>query len=86
MAIPVRRMEISNALRALEEENRKLKKLLAETMLDARCFDAGGYASKKLLMPSSRRRALTWADEKSYSQRRACALAGLHPQTNRAGC
>ena len=27
---------------------------------------------------------MTWAiDEKSYSQRRACALVGLHPKTYR---
>ena len=38
---------------------------------DARCLDAEGDAGKKLLTPSLRRRAVTWAiDEKSYSQRR----------------
>jgi hypothetical protein len=37
VAIALRRDEISDArrLKALEDENRKLKKLLAETMLDA---------------------------------------------------
>jgi putative transposase len=69
-------MEISDArkLKALEEENRRLKKLLADTMLDA---DAG----KKLLTPGLRRRAVTWAiEEKRYSQRRACRPA---PRTYR---
>ena len=76
-------MEISDArkLKALEEENRKLKKPLAETMLDASTLKE---MCKKLLTPSLRRRAVTWAiDEKSYSQRRACALVGLHPRTYR---
>src|SRR4029077_20671570 len=50
----------------------------------ARCLDAEGDAGKKLLTPSLRRRAVTWAiEEKSYSQRRACALVGLHPKTYR---
>ena len=37
MAIAVRRNGVSDArkLKALEEENRRLKKLLADTMLDA---------------------------------------------------
>jgi len=49
---------------------------------DARCVDAEGDAGKMLLTPSLRRRAVTWTiKEKSYSQRRACALVGLHPKT-----
>src|SRR5215468_6213032 len=64
-------MEVSDAhkLKALEEENRKLKKLLAEAMLDvATLREALG---KKLLTPSSRRMAVTWAiEQKGYSQRR----------------
>ena len=40
---------------------------------DAGCIDAEGDARKKLLTPSLRRRAVTWAiREKGYSQRRAC--------------
>ena len=77
-------MEVSDArkLKALEDENRRLKKLLAE--IDARCIDAEGDARKKLLTPSLRRRAVTWAvREKGYSQRRACGLVGLHPKTYR---
>jgi hypothetical protein len=60
-------MEVSDArkLKALEEENRKLKKLLAESMLDvATLREALG---KKLLTPSSRRMVVTWAiDQKGY--------------------
>ena len=52
--------------------------------VDAGCLDAEGDARKKLLTPSLRRRAVTWAiQEKSYSQRRACGLVGLHPKTYR---
>ena len=77
-------MELSDArkLKALEEENRKLKKLLAETMLDASTLKE--MLGKNFLTPSLRRRAVTWAiGEKNYSQRRACALVGLHPKTYR---
>ena len=51
---------------------------------DAGCIDAQGHARKKLLTPSLRRHAVTWAiREKGYSQRRACRLVGLHPKTYR---
>src|ERR1700749_3150573 len=41
--------------------------------VDAGCVNAEGNARKKLLTPSLRRRAVTWAiDEKGYSQRRPC--------------
>jgi Transposase len=73
-------MEISEAgkLKALEGENRKLKKLLAETMLDV---DAEGIARKKLVTPSLRRRAVTWAiDEKCYSQRRPAGWPACSPR------
>jgi putative transposase len=59
-------MEISDArkLKALEEENRKLKKLLAESMLDVSTLRE--MLGKKLLTPGSRRAAVTWAiEEKS---------------------
>jgi hypothetical protein len=69
-------------LKALEEENRKLKKLLAETMLDASTLKE--MLGKNFLTPRLRRRAVTWAiGEKNYSQRRACALVGQHPKTYR---
>ena len=76
-------MEVSDArrLKALEDENRKLKKLLAESMLDVATLRE---SRKKLLTPSSRRMVVTWAiDEKGYSQRRACALIGIAPKTYR---
>ena len=51
---------------------------------DAGRVDAEGDARKKLLTPSLRRRAVTWAiKEKGYSQRRACGLVGLQPKTYR---
>src|SRR4030081_366555 len=52
--------------------------------VDAGRVDAEGDARKKLLTPSLRRRAVTWAiNQKSYSQRRACRLVGLQPKTYR---
>ena len=76
-------MEVSDArkLNALEDENRRLKKLLAETMLmHRRCR----RCSEKNLTPGLRKCAVTWAiREKNYSQRRACGLVGLHPKTYR---
>jgi putative transposase len=77
-------MEVSDArrLKALDDENRKLKKLLAESMLDVATLREG--ARKKLLKPGSRRAFVNWAiGEKSYSQRRACGLIGLDPKTYR---
>jgi len=68
-------MDVSDArkLKALEEENRKLKKLLAETVLDAATLKE--MLTKKLLTPRARRLAVSWAIEgKDYSQRRACGL------------
>ncbi|MGQ0741900.1 MAG: IS3 family transposase [Alphaproteobacteria bacterium] len=77
-------MEVSDArkLKALEEENRKLKKLLAESVLDAATLKEN--AGKKLLTPRVRRLAVSWAIlDKDYSQRRACGLVGLQPKTYR---
>jgi hypothetical protein len=74
-------MDVPDArkLKALEEENRKLKKLLAETV-----FDAEGDAGKKLLTPRARRTAVSWAMKgKGYSQRRACELVGIEAKTFR---
>ena len=46
--------------------------------------DAERDADKKLLTPAARRSAVSWAiEEKSYSQRRACALVGLAPKVYR---
>jgi putative transposase len=69
-------MEVSDAkrLRALEEENGKLKRLLADAMLDVSTLRE---MLGKLLTPGSRRAAVSWAIEKrDYPQRRACALVG----------
>ncbi|WP_129609178.1 MULTISPECIES: IS3 family transposase [Rhodoplanes] len=77
-------MEVSDAkrLKALEEENRKLKKLLAEAVFDAATLrEAFG---KKLLTLGARRKAVGWAmEERGYSQRRACGLFRLAPKTFR---
>ncbi|WP_091686925.1 IS3 family transposase [Methylocapsa palsarum] len=77
-------LEVSEAkrLKSLEEENRKLKKLLAESMLDvATLREALG---KKLLTPGARRKVVSWAiEEKGYSQRHACDLVGIAPKTYR---
>ena len=72
-------MEVSDArkLKGLEDENRRLKKLLAES-------DAARATCKKLLTPRLRRKAAAWAmTETSHSQRRACALVGMDPKTYR---
>jgi putative transposase len=73
-------LEASDArkLKALAEENRKLKKLLAESMLDASTLKE---MLGKFLTRSLRSRAVTWAiGEKGYSQRRERAAAhGTRP-------
>ena len=77
-------MEVSEArrLKALEEENARLKKLLAESMMDVSTLRE--MLGKKLLTPGSRRNAVAWAiEEKSYSQRRACELVGMSPRIYR---
>jgi hypothetical protein len=52
--------------------------------VDDGCSDAARDARKKLLRPSSRRSAVTWAmTEKGYSQRRACRLVGIDPRVHR---
>src|SRR6056297_2379288 len=51
---------------------------------DDGCRHAERDARKKLLRPGSRRKAVDWAmNEKNYSQRRACALAGIDPRVYR---
>ena len=55
-------MEVSDAkrLKALEEENRKLKKLLAESVLDVATLKES--LGKKLLTPGWRRRGCELGD------------------------
>ncbi|KIN69532.1 Transposase IS3 family protein [Sulfitobacter donghicola DSW-25 = KCTC 12864 = JCM 14565] len=77
-------MEVSEAkrLKALEVVDAKLKKLLAEQMMDVSTLKE--MLGKKLLRPGSRKRAVTWAmTEKQYNQKRACALAGGDPRVYR---
>ncbi len=73
-------MEVSDArrLKALDEENRKLKKLLAEAMLDvATLREALDQNFDARRTENSRELAI---EEKGYSQRRACGLIGLEPK------
>ena len=65
-------MEVSEArrLKALEKENAKLKRLLAESVMAVSTLKE--LLAKKLVTPGLRREAVTWAiREKEYSQRRA---------------
>ncbi len=68
-------MDVSDArkLKALEDENRKLKKLLAETMLDVAMLK--DLNSKKMVTPVVKRQAVVHLCQ-SYevSQRRACQV------------
>lgn len=55
---------------------------MAEQMMDVAILKE--MLGKKLLRPGSRRKAVDWAMiEKNYSQRRACALAGIDPRVYR---
>lgn len=77
-------MDISGAkrLKTLQDENSRLKKLLAESMLDVSTL--ARVARKKLLTPKARRSAVHWAiQEKHSSRRRACVLVGMSPKTYR---
>ncbi len=71
-------MDVSEAkrLQALEDENAKLKKLLAETMLDnAMLKDLTG---KKVVTPGAKQEAVTGLVERfCVSQRRACDVVGV---------
>ncbi|MBM1175573.1 IS3 family transposase [Microvirga arabica] len=68
-------MDASDAkrLKALEDENAKLKKLLAETMLDASALRE--LLSKKLVEPAAQREAVAHLQASfGLSERRACSL------------
>jgi len=68
-------LEVSDArrLKALEDENAKLKKLLAELMLD----HAQGRRFKKMVTPAARREAVAHLQvAHEVSERRACAALG----------
>jgi len=72
-------LDVSEArrLKSLEDENRRLKKLLAESMLDKR--GAEGPARKKRLKPVARKAAVArLVEQRGLSQVRACRLVGLN--------
>ena len=69
-------MDVSDAkrLKALEEENAKLKKLLAEEMMD----NATLKDVKKVVTPAARRQAVAHVCEAhDVSERRACTALDL---------
>src|SRR5262245_27606326 len=77
-------LEASDAkrLRSLEDENRKLKKLLAESMLDNAALK--DLLAKNLTTPRARRAAAEKLMARSgMSQRRAARLVGCDPKTLR---
>ena len=86
-------MEVSDAkrLRALEEENNKLKRLLADALLDQAGIERCGFT--KVVSPQARREAVAaLKTERRFSERRACGLMNIstsvlrycpRPDTNR---
>lgn len=63
-------------LRALKDENNRLKRMLADAMLDNATFKD---LAKKLLTPDVKRRAVSDVmDRHGLSERRACESADLH--------
>jgi hypothetical protein len=75
-------MEVSDAkrLKGLKDENRRLRKLLAEAMLDNAAVK--GLAGKKRLKPEARRTAVArLIKQHGLSQRRACRLVGIDHAT-----
>jgi putative transposase len=68
-------LDVSDAkrLKSLEDENAKLKKLLAEAMLDNTML----YRSKKMVTPAARREAVAHLRVAyEVSERRACSALG----------
>ncbi|MET0116407.1 MAG: IS3 family transposase [Sedimenticola sp.] len=77
-------MDVSEAkrLKALEQENARLKKLLAETMLDKEALEVA--LRKKVLAPQARRDAVEeMRSGTTISERRACELVGIYRSTLR---
>ncbi|MFH4689932.1 IS3 family transposase [Vibrio diabolicus] len=84
-------LDVSEArrLKALEDENARLKKLLAETLLDAEALKIA--LSQKLLTVEDKRKAVKIIQKGTQlSERRACLLVGIQraslryqPQANR---
>ena len=68
-------MTEAKRLRTLEEENVRLKKLLAEAMLD---IAVEGHLGKKMVTPGAKREAVAHARNcHGLSERRACELIGI---------
>ena len=68
-------MDVSEArrLKQLEEENRRLKRAVADLTLDNQIFE--GYQLKKMVKPAARKQAVVHAREEfGVSERRACGL------------
>ena len=77
-------MDVSEAkrLKALEDENAKLKRLLADAMLDN--VGAEGSARKKMVTPAARREAVAHLRSGfEMSERRACSIVGADRRTVR---
>ncbi|HGS5435946.1 TPA: IS3 family transposase [Vibrio parahaemolyticus] len=84
-------LDVSEArrLKALEDENARLKKLLAETLLDAEALKIG--SQPKVLTVEDKRKAVKVIQKGTQlSERRACLLVGIQrasmryqPQSNR---
>jgi hypothetical protein len=69
-------------LKALEDENAKLKKLLAEAMLDNAMLK--DIASKKMVTPAARRESVAHLRVVyEVSERRACSALGARPSVSR---
>jgi putative transposase len=72
-------LEVSEArrLKSLEDENRRLKELLAESMLDNAALK--DLLGKKRLKPVARKAAVArLVEQRGLSQVRACRLVGLN--------
>jgi putative transposase len=77
-------LEVSEAkrLRGLESENAKLKKLLADAMLDNAALK--GPACKKMVTPAAKREAVAHVRSAfELSERRACRIIGCVRMTVR---
>ncbi len=69
------RVSEAKRLKAIEDENAKLKKLLAEQMLDAAALRE--LLSKKIVGPAAKRAAAAHLQAKlGVSERRACSIVG----------
>jgi len=77
-------MGVSDAkrLKALEDENAKLKRLLADAMFDKVGLE--GTTGKEMVTPAARREAVALLREKlEVSERRACTMIGVCRMTMR---